>query len=209
MVRGHAVLAADLVRDFEILIVDDGSEDETPDLIAALTSELPRVRAWRHAKNVGIEPTLLELYRASRGKWVYYAPADGQVPARALEVLWSARNGQGCVVGRRRPRADPFSRRVIAAIYSRLIRALFRLPVSDIDSTKLLDGDRVRSMPLSASSTFAEAEILVRLMRAGVSIREVDIPHAPRLAGRGRGASPRVILRTCADLARFLIAPRQ
>ena len=43
----------------------------------------------------------------ARGQWIYFAPADGQVPAAALETIWRARDGAALVVGRQIPRRDP------------------------------------------------------------------------------------------------------
>lgn len=211
VVASHANLGDRLAGTIEILVIDDGSTDETYAKVAVLAASDPRIRLWRHEVNRGIEPTLLELYAASRGLWVYFAPADGQVPPAALEILWSARHGHACVVGRRQPRADPLSRKLLAAMYSFVIRSLFGVPVKDIDSTKLFDGERLRRLRLRSTSTFAEAEILIRLARAGASLLEMPIPHEPRRAGRAHGASLVVIIRTVLDLIRsvpLLRAPR-
>lgn len=205
----HLARADSLGLSFELLVVNDGSTDATGSLIERIARSDHRVRAWHHAANQGIALTLLELYAASRGRWVYYTPADGQVPAEALELMWAVRAGHGCVVGQRRPRADPLRRRLMAAIYSRILGATFGMPVKDIDSVKLVDGQLLRSLPIRSRSTFAEAEMLLRIARSGRTLNEVAIPHLPRRAGSERGATLRVIYRTCLDLARFVVMSRQ
>lgn len=203
VIRQHTEALTRMGVSHEILVIDDGSADAT--LEEARRGDVPSVRAWRHDVNRGISRTLLELYAASRGRWVYYSPADGQVPAAALELLWAARDGHACVVGERRPRRDPPIRRLMAWIYSLAIRSLFRVPVRDIDSVKLIDGPILRRLTLTSQTTFVEAEILIELARARRSVTEVVIPHLPRRSGKARGASLPVIVGALADLCTFAL----
>lgn len=205
VIGSHADAAARLGADHEILVIDDGSSDATSAVVAPLAARDDRIRLSRHDANQGVALTLLELYRLSRGQWVYFAPADGQVLAAALEIMWAARDACACVVGRRRHRADPLVRRVMAAMYSALVRLTLRVPVTDIDSVKLFDGDLLRALPIGSRSTFAEAEILYRVARSGRPVREVDVPHVPRRAGRASGARPSVIVGTLLELLRFVV----
>lgn len=205
VITSYTELATRLVDDFEMLVIDDGSTDATFAVVAALAERDPRIRAWRHDVNQGYGPTLLELYRRSRGRWIFYAPADGQVPPRALELMWAARDGHACVVGRRATRAASPARKVISLVYRLVIRSLIGVSVADPNTSKLLDGERVRGLPLSSVSPFAEAEILARLKRSGASIVEATIPIEPRRVGRASGASLRAIAATLRDLIRFLI----
>lgn len=205
VIASHLDVARAVGADCEVVVIDDGSRDETSAQVARLAEDDPRIRLSRHAANEGVALTLLELYRISRGRWVYFAPADGQVPAEALRIMWAARDECACVVGRRRHRADPTVRKLMAALYSLLVRATLRVPVTDIDSVKLFDGTLLRALPVQARSTFAEAEILYRLARSGRPVREVDVPHVPRRAGRASGARLSVIVGTLLELARFVL----
>jgi glycosyltransferase involved in cell wall biosynthesis len=193
----------------EVLVVDDRSRDGTFAVVERLAKRESRVQSWRHERPMGVEPTLLELYGRARGDWVYYVPADAQIPVEAFLLLWASRLGTECVVGRRTPRADPASRRFLAAAYSTLVRKLFGIEVLDIDSVKLMRGDRLHSLGIRSRSAFAEAELLVRLAQAGDRIREVPIPHRPRRAGRAHGAALRPMIATALDLARSVVALRR
>jgi hypothetical protein len=145
------------------------------------------------------------LYAEARGDWIYFAPADGQVPAAALEPMWGIRDGAALVVGRRLPRRDPASRVVMAQLYSGLLRRIFRLPVHDIDSVKLYRAEELRSAPPRSESNFFEAEILITLCSRRRVVREIDIPHRPRIAGIAEGVTPAAAFLAMRDVAAFTV----
>jgi glycosyltransferase involved in cell wall biosynthesis len=203
VVASHHELATRIASPFEIIVCDDGSSDRTWPILNECQRTMPELHLLRNESNVGIPATMKSLYAAAAGEWIYFAPADGQVPAGALEIMWSGREGAALVVGRRMPRRDPASRIVMAQMYSALLRLLFRLPVRDIDSVKLYRANELRRTPIESASNFFEAEILIRLCHAHRVVREVQIPHQPRIAGRAGGVTMRSALRAVIDVGAF------
>jgi glycosyltransferase involved in cell wall biosynthesis len=175
-------------------------------VIASVAADLPEVRALRNEPNAGIPATMKRLYAEARGEWVYFTPADGQVPVTALETMWAARDGQALVVGGRVPRRDPLARVLIAELYSAGLRLIFRLPVRDIDSVKLYRGDDLRSLTVTSRSNFFEAEMLIGLCRRHRPVREVTVEHRPRVAGVPKGLTPASAALAMAELLRFMIS---
>src|SRR5207248_11691367 len=107
VVRAHVDLGRRLAPgDVEVIVCDDGSTDPTPQRVAHIAAETPEVRLIRNERNTGIPATMKRLYAEARGEWVYFTPADGQVPVGALETMWNAREGMALVVGQRVPRRD-------------------------------------------------------------------------------------------------------
>ncbi len=203
VVRGHRDVARSLSSSFELIVCDDGSTDGTWAELQRTCMEVAELRLLRNPSRQGIPPTMKRLYAEARGEWIYFAPADGQVPAAALEPMWRIRDGAALVVGRRVPRRDPASRVVIAQLYSGLLRRIFRLPVHDIDSVKLYRAEDLRSAPPRSASNFFEAEILITLCSRHRTVREVDIPHRPRIAGMAEGVTPLGALLAMGDVAAF------
>ncbi len=205
VVRGHRDVARALASTVEVIVCDDGSTDGTWAELRRSCAEIAELRLLRNPLRQGIPATMKRLYAEARGDWIYFAPADGQVPAVALDPMWAVREGAAVVVGRRVPRRDPASRVVIAQLYSGLLRRIFRLPVHDIDSVKLYRAEDLRSAAPRSDTNFFEAEILITLHTRGRELREVDIPHRPRIAGIAEGVTPAGALLAMRDVAAFTV----
>jgi len=206
VIRAHVDMGRRIAGEVEVIVCDDGSTDGTPQAIASAAADLPEVRILRNAPNAGIPATMKRLYAESRGDWVFFTPADGQVPVTALETMWNVREGQALVVGSRVPRKDPLTRLLIAELYSAGLRLIFRLPVRDIDSVKLYRGEDLRSLKITSRSNFFEAEMLITLCRRHLPVREVTIEHRPRVAGVPKGVTLASAGLAVGELLRFMLS---
>ena len=206
VLRAHVDVGRRIAGEVEVIVCDDGSSDGTPAAIAGVAADVPEIRMLRNEPNAGIPATMKRLYGEARGEWVYFTPADGQVPVTALETMWNAREGQALVVGGRVPRRDPRARVVIAELYSWGLRTIFRLPVKDIDSVKLYRTADLRSVAIRSRSNFFEAEILITLCRRGRPVREVTVEHRPRIAGVPKGVTPASAALAMGELLRFMVS---
>ena len=205
VINGHRDVARSLAKSFELVVCDDGSTDGTAAALAEVRTKIPELRVIRNEVRSGIPYTMKRLYAEARGEWIYFAPADGQVPAAALPPMWSIRDGAALVVGRRVPRRDPASRVLIAQVYSALLRRIFRLPVHDIDSVKLYRAEELRAVPPRSTSNFFEAEILISLCSRRRTVRETEVPHRPRIAGAAKGVTPGAAFLAMKDTVLFTI----
>jgi glycosyltransferase involved in cell wall biosynthesis len=206
VLRAHVDMGRRIAGEVEVIVCDDGSSDGTPGAIAGVAADLPEVRILRNAPNAGIPATMKRLYTEARGEWVYFTPADGQVPVTALETMWAAREGQALVVGGRVPRRDPLTRILVAELYSAGLRLIFRLPVRDIDSVKLYRGEDLRSLTVTSKSNFFEAEMLITLCRRQRPVREVTVEHRPRVAGVPKGLTLASAALAMGELLRFTLS---
>ncbi|HZP97651.1 MAG TPA: glycosyltransferase family 2 protein [Candidatus Limnocylindria bacterium] len=206
VVRAHVDAGRRLAGEVEVLVCDDGSTDATVRVVEGIARELPEVRLLRNERNAGIPATMKRLYAEARGEWVYFTPADGQLPVGAFECMWAARDDAALVVGRRVPRRDPPTRVLIAELYSGTLRRAFRLPVKDIDSVKLYRGSDLRSLDVRSRSSFFEAEMLIALCRRHRPVIEVVVEHRPRIAGVPKGVTLPSALLAIAEVAKFMLA---
>jgi glycosyltransferase involved in cell wall biosynthesis len=188
--------------EFELLVVDDGSRDGSASLVEHLAQDDPRIRLIRHAGPRGYGAALRTGLRAARGELVFFSDADLQFDLHELESLLVPALRFDVVAGYRAPRRDPLSRRLLARIWGAIVRALFELPVRDIDCAfKLFHRRVLEQVPLASLGAFVNTELLVRARSAGFRIHQVPVTHRPRRHGRQSGARPRVILRAVVELA--------
>ena len=205
VVAGHRDIARAPASSFEIIVFDDGNTDATWAALDASRAATSELQLMRNPSRAGIPFSMKRLCADARGEWIYFAAADGHVPAVAFERMWSVREGAARVVGRRIPRRDPASRVLIAQVYSTMLRWIFRLLVRDIDSAKLYRADELRAVPARSESNFFEAEILIALCSRGRTVREIDIPHTPRIAGAAKGVTPADAFLALRDVSAFTI----
>lgn len=193
--------------EFEVIVIDDGSRDRTGEIADSLAARDPRVRVVHHRPNRGYGGAVRSGLRESRLPYIFFTDGDLQFRISDLGLLLRELDRADMVVGYRARRSDPPRRAAIAWVYRQVIRTVFGVQFRDVDAAfKLFRAEVFQHVPLSSISSngaFFSAELLLRLRRAGLRMREVPVPHHPRLAGVAAGAAPKVVLRTLRDLARF------
>jgi glycosyltransferase involved in cell wall biosynthesis len=194
----------------EIVIVDDGSTDDTSAVACELVLSDPRVRLLVHPENRGYGPALRTGIAAARLPWVLLIDADLQYDFGELEDFLALTPSADLVVGWRILPQGPVGRRAEGAVFNRLVRAAFRLPVRDVDCAfRLVRRDLLERLDLRANGALVGAELLVKSRAAGARVVEVPVHHRPRLAGGpavGGRRPPARTLRALADLHRELHA---
>lgn len=192
---------------WEIVCVDDASQDATAATLAQLRDRIPRLIVERHAVNQGIYGSFRDGYLRAQGRYIYATGSDGQWPAENLLLLFDAlRRGADLVVGVRSNRQAVYTpaRRVISFLFNYLSRLLFRVPVRDAGSVKL--GIReIFTADLLSRSVFVEAERIIHAQRAGYKVEFVPIEFRPRLGGKATGARITNVLSASLDLLRCLV----
>jgi glycosyltransferase involved in cell wall biosynthesis len=191
----------------EVLIVDDGSTDRTPELADALAAADPRVRV-HHQANRGYGGALMAGFANGRGTLICFSDGDLQFDLREMRLLLDRlddpRRPVDAVIGYRRQRRDPFHRTLIAKTYNAVISVTFGLRVRDIDcAMKLFRREVFDGLRLDSDGPFLSAEMLIKLRARGTRIAQVGVTHYPRVAGQNTGASFRKILRTFRDIGRL------
>jgi len=182
-------IVSGLATDYEIFMVNDDSRDGTGALLDRLTQTDKAIRVVHHETNRGYGATIAELYMGAKWDLVFSLPGDGQVRARELLKMLPAIQDHDIVIGRRRERQDPFTRKVYSFIYNSLIRILYGLTVRDINSIKLIKREVLEHIRFETTSAFTDAELCIRASRLGYSIGEVDIEHLARQFGEALGGN--------------------
>jgi glycosyltransferase involved in cell wall biosynthesis len=190
---------------FELLIVDDGSSDATPDIAAALAARDGRVRVLYHSKNCGIGQALYTGFEHARGTFTIFIPADLAMDLDELPKYLDAAQDTDIVVGLRSDRHDSvLSRKIVSMINIGLLQLLFRMPIHQFQYICLYRTRLLHDIELEyRHSAFIQAEVLIKARDMGYRLTEVTVGYIPRTGGVARGAKPILVIKSVRDILTF------
>lgn len=180
---------------YEIIVVNDGSKDNTGTIADGLAKKNKHVRVIHHNPNQGYGAAVWTGIQSAQYDYVFFTDADLQFDLKELTKLLQYVPEYQVVIGYRAKRRDPFMRLLNAKGWNLLNRLLFGLKVRDIDCAfKLFDRRVFNDIPLKSRGAMLSAEMLIRLSRKGIPFKEVAVTHLPRIQGSPTGAKPSVIM---------------
>ncbi len=190
-----------LNSDFEVIIVDDGSSDQTPQIADAISRRDGRVKVVHHRRNLGYGAALQSGFKAAAKELVFYTDGDGQFDIEEMPPLLELMDRYDIVSCYRLNRQDSLIRRINGWCWTRLVCLLFSLKIRDIDCAfKLYKRKIFDNIKMSSTGALIDTEILARAARNGYRITQKGVHHYPRTAGSQTGANLRVILRAFKEL---------
>lgn len=193
--------------DYEIIIVDDASTDDSPLLVARLAAENPRIRVIRHEKNRKLGGSLKTGYGAATKSLVFYMdadlPFDPDVVGRAIRAMEVT--GADLIAGYRLDRTiEGLRRTVYSYVYNALIGILFGWPHRDINfSFKLMKREVLEAIELKSEGSLIDAELIVKAKNHGFAIQQIGLDYFPRIRGTSHLSSPAVILKIFRELVKL------
>lgn len=175
---------------YEVVVVDDGSRDDTLERLVDARRRDPRVRVLRHRTCAGQSAALRTGVRAARGAWIATLDADGQndpadVPRLfALARAGGAVPGDRLIAGRRRKRRDGLSKRVASRVANAIRRRLLRDGTPDTGcGLKVFGREAFLALPYF---DHAHRFLPALFQGAGITVASVEVHHRPRAAGRSK-----------------------
>jgi glycosyltransferase involved in cell wall biosynthesis len=191
-------------RGFEIIVVDDGSQDGTASVLERLRAAHPNLRVIRHPVNRGYGAALRSGYDAARFAWVFLMDADNQFDPAEVQLLLARAADADIVAGYRKHRRDPLLRRLNAWAFFTLVRVLFGRLVRDVNCAfRLTRRDLLARMALHSEGALINTEVLVLARQLHARVVEVPVHHYPRTAGKQTGANLGVVMRAFRELLAF------
>lgn len=181
--------------DGEVILVDDGSTDDTARIAEREGASWPALRVLRHGTNLGKTEAMLTASAATDKAYMVLFDADLQhLPDDIPRFLAKLEEGWDIVTGRK---IGHYDKRAVSTLYNRLSRKIFRVPVSDLNSMKafrrsVLEGIQLRHDWHRFFVVLAHAR--------GASVTEIDIDLLPRRAGVSKFQGPVRILVGLFDL---------
>ena len=176
---------ADITPDHELIVVDDGSTDDSPEALRALAAEHPELKVVRHRRNLGKSRALTSGFEASSGSIVVLIDADGQDDPASIEHLIARIDaGADLVTGRRAIRHDRFVKRRTSQLYNWVTAKVTGVSGRDFNSGL----KAMRREVLDSLNLYGELHRYIPVLAswAGFTVAEVDVEHHARLHGESK-----------------------
>jgi glycosyltransferase involved in cell wall biosynthesis len=201
---GKAIQVLDgIAEKYEIIIVNDGSSDETGEVSAELAKKNKNIKVLTHSQNKGYGEALKTGFYNAKYNWIATVDSDGQFDFSEITKLIEKSENADIVIGFRIDRKDPLLRKIYGFVWTLLANLLLGVNVRDVDcSFKLVKKEVIQKIPKLESTRGAmiSPELLAKAKYQGYKISEVGVHHYSRKEGKQTGASIKVIIKSFLDL---------
>ncbi|MGE3340285.1 MAG: glycosyltransferase family 2 protein [Alphaproteobacteria bacterium] len=199
--------AEHLTDDFEVIVVNDGSDDITGAIADELCQTYPQVRVVHHPMNRGYGGALRTGFASATKDWVAYTDGDAQYDPAEFALLWARMAPDVDLVnGYKIERSDPWYRVVIGTLYHHTVKFLFRLQVRDVDCDfRLMRRSIFDRVELEKNTGVICLEMMRKIQAAGFRIVEVPVHHYHRTHGRSQFFNVRRVFWTGVDVLKLWI----
>lgn len=192
------------LKNYELIVVDDGSSDQTPQVVLDLAKSNSKLRLVTHSVNQGYGAALKTGFKNSQYPWVAFIDADGQFDFSEITKFLDKTGQADLILGFRLKRSDSFDRVVLTFGWKTIARILLGLKVRDYScGFKLIKKEVFDNIsPLETEEKVTQIELLVKAAKAGYKFTEVGVHHYPRVFGRATGGSlfSKVFIKSIIDL---------
>ncbi len=173
---------------YEVIVIDDGSTDDTPQVLASLVARYPFLRTVRHRSQRGIADALRSGYLAARADVLVFFPADLQfkpedIPRLVAPILAGESD---MVTGFKQ---GTYEKAFVSGIYNKLSRALFHIPVRDLNNVKAYRREIMDDQPARPDW---HRYMIVLAAEKGYTVTEIPVPLYPRHAGKSKFGISRI-----------------
>lgn len=190
----------------EIVVVNDGSADDSGAILAALKKEIPTLVVVTHPHNRGYGAAIHTGCDAATMDLIAFVDSDGQFHVSELEKFFPFFPAVDVVSGIRLKRADAFVRWLNSNLFRLFINVTLGLRMKDLDCGMKAFKREIwkKIVPVYATGAFFDAELFFNTKKAGLKLAEVPVHHYPRTSGHPTGARLKVIVKAFRDWFRLL-----
>lgn len=177
-----------VTEDYEVIVTNDGSRDNTGIVLDELASHYPELRVFHHPENQGYGCALRTGFANASKDWVFYTDGDAQYnPMELINLTQALTDGIDVVNGYKISRHDPWIRVVIGRIYHHIVKIAFGFKLRDVDCDfRLIRREIFDKIELESRTGTICLEMVKKFQDAGYSFAEVPVNHFYRSYGRSQ-----------------------
>ncbi len=175
-----------LSRPYEILVINDGSKDQTAAVVKKKQEEKNTIRLINHSVNLGYSAATRTALAQAKGKFIFIIDSDGQQSMHDIpKFLYCMEQGYDIAVGWKRKRYDPFMRVVMSRAYNILFRMLFGSRLHDVDcGFRCLTKETAGKITIKHEGVPVGPEMFAQALKKKMKIAEIVVNHRPRIRGK-------------------------
>lgn len=207
LVKKTLEILPQVANKYEVIIVDDGSEDKTANILKKLKGTIRFFKIINHKRNLGYGVTLTDGFKAAKNDFIFYTDSDGQYDVSELKKLVeNLDETTDMVTGFKVNRADPLMRRTVGYLYNKFVKTVFGLKVKDVDCDfRLFHRKILKGLKFRITSGAFDVEFIEQLQKKKVCFKEVPVHHYPRPYGQSQFFKPKRIIKSLWDLGKIWI----
>jgi len=191
----------------EIIVVNDGSTDNSSQVLIGLQKEFPILTVISHGKNMGYGATIWHGLKSAICDYVFYTDGDGQYDPAELEKLVEKLGPDTILVnGYKTSRNDSIVRVVVGNLYNFFVKAVFNIKLKDVDCDfRLFRKDALDRIDVKEHGGTMCLEMVKKIERLGGEIREVAVSHYPRKYGKSQFFKLKNLLTVFVDVPKLFL----
>ncbi len=193
-------------KDFELILIDDGSADGTGDLMDKIAAGNKRVKVLHNLVNMNVGISVQRGFASATKTYVVHNAVDFPLAVSDIRPLVEKMDGVDVLVLERTSYAGYTLWRWVTSKANRLLmRLIYRAGgIRDMNFTQVYRREVLPSiMPLSKSPSFTTPEMIIRAIRSGLNVKGEPVRYIPRSAGKGAFGRPHDMLWSFYDMLRF------
>lgn len=191
-----AQACASVTDDYEVIVIENGSSDNTVEILEALEGQVDHLRVLTHREPLGYGGALRKGFATATKELVFYTDSDGQYDPSELPLLVAAMTPDVDIVnGYKISRSDPVGRIIIGKLYHHAMKLLFGFTIRDVDCDfRLIRRDVLEKVTLESYSGSICVEFVAKAQDLGFRFAEVPVHHYHRAYGKSQFFNiPRIV----------------
>ena len=186
-----------LVRDYEILVVDDGSKDSTSAVVKKIAANNHHIRLLQNSTNLGLGVSFRNALKVATKNYVTVFPGDNDMAGSSLRELVLRLDQADLITAYMiNPHHRSFARRILSRLFVLFVNTLFNVHLKYYNGPFISKLSLIQKLPLKTTGLTIFAEMKIRLLKSGAQYEEIPFEHQGRKHERSKAISMKSIIST-------------